>query len=145
MSSLASGRSLSPGKEDPARIWGLGLSGEGTALPGFLGPGQDRTLAVLLLPVTHVLNGHGNDKRPFSASVPSQTPPSILTPLQPAVQKRWPGWWLSWLLFHSSQIICSPPPNSPVASFMGSGNELQLKFVSLQRRFYWQMVSPEKV
>lgn len=75
MSSLASGRSLSPGKEDPARIWGLGLSGEGTALPGFLGPGQDRTLAVLLLPVTHVLNGHGNDKRPFSASVPSQTPP----------------------------------------------------------------------
>lgn len=74
MSFLASGRSLSPGKEDAARIWGLGLSREGIALPGLLGPGQDRTLALHLLPVTHVLNGHGNDKRPFSASVPSQTP-----------------------------------------------------------------------
>lgn len=76
---------------------------------------------------------------------PLTDPPSSLAPLQPAVQKRWPGWWLSWLLLHSSQIICSPPPNAPVASFTGSGNELQLKFVSLQRLFYWQMVRQQKV
>lgn len=90
--------SLSPGREDAARSWGLGLSGEGAAQPGLLGPGQDRTLA-LILPVTHVLNGHRNDKRPFSASAPHRLP-SILIPLQPAVQVHWPGWWLPWLLFH---------------------------------------------
>lgn len=64
---------LSAGRQDAARSWGPGLSGEGAAQPGLWGPGQDRTLA-LILPVTHVLSGHREDKRPPQPQAPHRPP-----------------------------------------------------------------------
>lgn len=44
-------------------------------------------------------------------------------------------------IINLNQIICSPPPNSPMSFFTHRRGILQPKLVSL---FYWQMVNKEK-